>query len=72
MLSQIIKIASTAKNACGIDNLLLAESSNVLSNHCVAKTNAPVCELEITYFASDEILSLLIGFLLYAIALDPI
>src|SRR3712207_965827 len=48
---QIIKIASTAKKACGKDNLLLAESSKVLSNHCVAAVIAVLCCKAMTNFA---------------------
>ena len=51
---------------------LFAESSRVLSNHCVADVMAGFNASIMTYLAREAILSLLIGFLLYAIAEDPI
>ena len=60
----ISSIASVAINACGIASLLLAESSKLLSNHCVASTKAGEIDSDIIYFDKEAILSLLIGFLL--------
>ena len=72
MFPYSISIASTAKNASGTHILLFAESSKVLSNHCVEAVIAGSCDNTITCLDSEFILSLLIGFLLYAIADDPI
>ena len=63
---------SIARNPSGTLRRLFAESSNVLSNHCVADVIAGFSASIITYLDSDAIRSLLIGFLLYAIAEDPI
>ena len=60
------------KNASGTEILLFAESSRVLSNHCVEAVTAGFMASAITYLESEPILSLLIGFLLYAIAEEPI
>ena len=68
----ISSIASAAINACGIESLLFAESSKLLSNHWVASTIAGEIDSAIINLESDDILSLLIGFLLYAIADEPI
>ena len=51
---------------------LFAESSSVLSNHWVAEVIAGFSASTITYLDRDAIRSLLIGFLLYAIAEEPI
>ena len=66
------KIPSTARKPSGIESLLFAESSNVLSNHCVADVIAGFNASTITKRAKEAILSLRIGFLLYAIAEEPI
>ena len=66
------KTPSNAKKPSATESLLLAESSKVLSNHCVPAVIAGFNEFTITYLAHALILSLLIGFLLYAIAEDPI
>ena len=58
------KTPSNAKNPSATDNLLFAESSNVLSNHCVPAVIAGFKASTITYLAKALILSLLIGFLL--------
>jgi len=71
-LSMILSIASTPRKASATEILLFAESSRVLSNHCVPAVNAGLRTSQITYLASDVILSSLIGFLLYAIAEEPI
>ena len=55
---------SNAKNPSATDNLLLAESSKVLSNHWVPAVIAGFNESTITNLAKALILSLLIGFLL--------
>ena len=55
---------SNAKKASAIDILLLAESSSVLSNHCVEEVMAGFKASTITYLAKAPILSDLIGFLL--------
>ena len=68
----ILSIASTPRNASATEILLFAESSRVLSNHCVPAVNAGLRLSIITYLARDVILSHLIGFLLYAIADEPI
>ena len=60
----ISSIASAAIKAWGIANLLLAESSKLLSNHWVAWTKAGLNDSVIIYLDNDAILSLLIGFLL--------
>ena len=54
-------IPSTARKPSGIESLLLAESSSVLSNHCVDDTIAGLRASHITKSASEAILSLLIG-----------
>ena len=51
---------------------LFAESSSVLSNHCVAAVIYGLRTSIMTYLERDAILSLLMGFLLYAIADEPI
>ena len=51
---------------------LFAESSRVLSNHWVADVIAGFRASTITYLEREAIRSLLIGFLLYAIAEEPI
>ena len=51
---------------------LLAESSRVRSNHWVAEVIAGFSASVITYLDREAIRSLLIGFLLYAIAEEPI
>ena len=60
----IFKIASAARNASATEILLFAESSRVLSNHCVPAVNAGFSTSTIRYLESEVILSLLIGFLL--------
>src|SRR5690606_41079441 len=72
ILFQIRRMASMAKNACGMVSLLLAESSKVLSNHCVEATIAELDDKDITNFANAPILSERIGLSLYAIAEEPI
>ena len=67
-----LRIPSSAKKASGTEILLFAESSSVLSNHCVAAVIAGLSESTITYLARDVIRSDLIGFLLYGIAEEPI
>ena len=64
--------ASTVKNACAITILLFAESSSVRSIHCVEAVIAALTGNESIYLASAQILSQRIGFLLYAIAEEPI
>ena len=66
------RIPSIARNPSGTLSRLFAESSSVLSNHCVADVIAGLSASIITYLERDAIRSLLIGFLLYAIADDPI
>ena len=61
-----------ARKPSGTLRRLFAESSRVLSNHCVADVIAGFRASIITYLDREAILSLLIGFLLYAIAEDPI
>ena len=67
-----VRIASVAKNASGIEILRLAESSSVLSSHCVEEISAGFFASFMTYLAKETILSQRMGFLLYAIAEDPI
>ena len=55
-----------------MERRLLAESSSVLSNHWVAEVIAGFRASIITYLEREAIRSLLIGFLLYAIAEEPI
>ena len=52
--------------------LLFAESSSVRSNHWEADVIAGFNASTITYLDREAILSLRIGFLLYAIAEEPI
>src|SRR6056297_2037420 len=72
ILVAISNTASHAKKLSGIVNLLLAESSRVLSNHCVDAVSDVLLVKFIIYLDKDAIRSLLIGFLLYAIADEPI
>ena len=58
------RIPSIARNPSGTLSLLFAESSSVLSNHCVADVIAGLSASIITYLERDAIRSLLIGFLL--------
>uniref|UniRef100_A0A224XYC2 Uncharacterized protein n=1 Tax=Panstrongylus lignarius TaxID=156445 RepID=A0A224XYC2_9HEMI len=51
---------------------LFALSSSVLSSHCTEAVCAALVYKDIKCLESAQHLSLLIGFLLYAIALDPI
>ncbi len=67
-----MSIESIPRNPSATDILLFAESSRVLSNHCVAAVNEGFKTSIITYLESEVILSHLIGFLLYAIADEPI
>ena len=66
------RIPSIAKKPSGMESLLFAESSRVLSNHCVADVMAGFNASIITYLDREAILSERIGFLLYAIADEPI
>ena len=67
-----MRTASIQRNASGIDILLFAESSRVLSNHWVDAVTAGLIASAITYLEREPILSLLIGLRLYAIADEPI
>ena len=49
----------------------MAESSRVRSNHWLAWVCAALSVREMTYLANEQMRSQRIGFLLYAIALDP-
>ena len=71
-LRQRSRIPSIARKPSGIERRLFAESSSVLSNHCVAEVIAGFITSARTYLERDAILSLLIGFLLYAMADEPI
>ena len=62
---------SVARNASGILMRRFAESSSVRSSHCVPEVKAGFSASEMTYLASDVILSLRMGLRLYAIAEDP-
>mmetsp|Transcript_9866 Transcript_9866/g.24302 ORF Transcript_9866/g.24302 Transcript_9866/m.24302 type:complete len:201 (+) Transcript_9866:293-895(+) len=65
------RMESTARKDSGRTIRRLAESSRVRSNHWVACVWAVLATREMTYRAREQTRSLLIGFLLYAIAEDP-
>ena len=57
-----IKIASMARNACGMTSRRLALSSSVRSSHCVAAVAAALVSRLMTKRARPQIRSLRIGF----------
>ena len=67
-----IKDTVDGKEAFRYAQSLLAESSSVLSNHCVADVIAGFSASTITNLEREAIRSLRMGFLLYAMAEEPI
>ena len=59
--SAMMRIASTARKASGIARRLLAESSSVRSNHCVAAVKAVALTCAIAKRASEPMRSLRMG-----------